>query len=292
MIILQFIANGLSQGAVYGLTALGFALVYRITKVFNIAQGVTYTLSAYVFYWLARMLNLPTLVGLLLGILCGVVFVIISELVIFYPLYKKESSSGVSLIASLGVYIFIVNLIALLFGNEIKVLSPGVEQTLSFTGIILTRIQLLEIIVFIVFATAFLIYLGYSKIGRNIRGLIDNAKLCSTLGMNIKAIRLVGCAFGGFLISTASSLVALDVGIDPQIGINAILNGAVGMIIGGITSLPGAAIGGLLLGIIQNLVVYQASARWQNAITFGLLIIFLIFKPEGIFGSKKRAEEG
>ena len=111
------------------------------------------------------------------------------------------------------------------------------------------------------------------------------------MGMDIKKIRLIACSFGAGFIGLASALVALDVGIDPQIGIGAILNGAVGMIIGGISSLSGAGIGGLLLGIVQNLVVYQTSARWQNTITFAILIIFLIFKPEGIFGSKKRGEE-
>lgn len=290
MIIFQFLANGIAQGAVYALTALGFVLIYRITKVFNIAQGATYVISAYTFFFLTRMLGLPVFISLSLGIIFGILFAIIIEIFIFYPFYKREASSGVSLIASLGIYIFMVNLIALLFGNETKILSPGIEKTFSFAGIILTRIQILEIVVFIILALVILLYLNLSKTGRMIRAIIDNPKLCPALGMNIRLIRIIGCGIGGFLISTASTLVALDVGIDPHIGMNAILNGAVGMIIGGIDSISGAAIGGMALGIIQNLVVYQVSARWQNAITFALLILFLIFKPEGIFGIKKRVE--
>ena len=289
--ILQFLANGIAQGSVYALVAFGFALIYRTIRVFNIAQGATYTVSAYIFFTFAKIINLPTLISLIIGIFAGIVLTTITESFIFYPLYKRDASSGIALISSLGIYIFMVNLIALFYGNETKILSPGIEKTFSFWGIILTRIQIFEILVGLLFIPAFLIYLKKSIIGREISGIIDNPKLALAMGMDIKKIRLIAGSFGAGFIGLASALVALDVGIDPQIGIGAILNGAVGMIIGGISSLSGAGIGGLLLGIVQNLVVYQTSARWQNTITFAILIIFLIFKPEGIFGSKKRGEE-
>ncbi|MEO0129641.1 MAG: branched-chain amino acid ABC transporter permease [candidate division WOR-3 bacterium] len=288
--LLQFLANGIAQGSVYAIVAIGFALIYQITKVFNIAQGATYTISAYIFFTIARILNLPVILGLIIGILAGVLFVILSEKFIFIPLYTKEASPGISLISSIGLYIFVVNFIALIYGNETKILSPGIERTFTFGGIILTRIQIFEIIACFLGIPIILIFLWTSRIGKQIRGVIDNPKLANALGTDIKNIRIIACIIGGGLISIGSCLVALDVGIDPQIGIGAILNGAVGMIIGGINSLSGAAIGGLTLGIIQNLVVYQTSARWQSAITFLILIIFLVFKPEGIFGSKKRTE--
>ncbi len=289
--ILQFIANGIAQGAVYGLVALGFSLIYRITKVFNIAQGATYTLSAYIFYTIFRILNLPVYAGIVFGFVSGILFVTITERFIFYTLYKREASAGVNIIASLGVYIFMVNLIALVYGNETKILNPGIEKTFTIGNVILTRIQIFEIIAILIAGPLLFIYLSKSKTGRKIRGLIDNPRLCLALGMDIKRVRIIGCSLGAFLICLASILVAMDVGIDPQIGIGAILNGAVGMIIGGITSLPGAGFGGMGLGIIQNLVVYQTSAKWQNTVTFAILIIFLIFKPEGIFGVRKRVEE-
>lgn len=289
--LLQFLANGIAQGSVYAIIAMGFALIYQITKVFNIAQGATYTISAYIFFTIARIFNLPVISGLMIGVLAGVLFVITSEKFIFIPLYKKEASPGISLISSLGLYIVVVNLVALIFGNETKILSPGIEKTFTFGEIILTRIQIFEIITCFVGIPGVLVFLLTSRLGKQIRGLIDNPKLANALGMDIKSIRIIACSIGAGLISISSCLVALDVGIDPQIGIGAILNGAVGMIIGGISSLSGAAIGGFTLGIIQNLVVYQTSARWQTAITFIILIVFLIFRPEGIFGKRKRAEE-
>ncbi|MGQ9701201.1 MAG: branched-chain amino acid ABC transporter permease [bacterium] len=291
MIIFQFIANGICQGAIYGLISLGFSLIYRTIRVFDISQGATYTICPYVLFTLFRLLNLPIYISLVVGIAAGIIFTYITGTFIFYPLFKKEASAGVSLISSLGIYIFMVNIIALIYGNETKVINPGIERTFMFGNIILTRIQLFEILAFLVATPLVLIYLKSSKTGRYIRGLIDNPKLTQALGIDIKRVRIIASGIGAFLISLASCLVAFDVGFDPQIGITAILNGAVGMIIGGISSFVGSALGGLSLGIVQNLVVYQTSARWQNTITFTLLLIFLIFKPEGLLARKKRIEE-
>lgn len=288
--LVQFLANGVAQGSIYALVAIGFALIYQITKVFNIAQGGTYVISAYVFYTTWRALHLPVGLGLVFGLSAGVLFVILTERFVFLPLYKKGASSGISLISSIGLYIIVVNLIALIFGNETKILSPGVEKTFSFAGVILTRIQIFEIIACFAGVPLLVIFLKVSNLGRKIRGVIDNPRLIAALGKDPVRIRVAACAIGAILIGVGSCLVAVDVGIDPQIGIGAVLNGAVGMIVGGISSLVGAAIGGMILGLIQSLVVYQTSARWQSAITFLVLIIFLVFRPEGLFGARKRAE--
>ncbi len=291
MVALQFISYGIIQGCIYALLGLGFALIYRTTRVFNIAQGATYTISAYIFFTFYNMIHLPGYICLILAVVSGIIFVVITEVSIFYPLSKRETPPSISFVASLGIYIFMINLIALIYGNEIKILRVGAEKTASFGGIILSRIQMAQIITFLIVLPLFFIYIKKSKNGIDIRALIDNPKLCQILGINVKKVRIIACSIGSVLICISSSLVALDIGIDPQTGIDAIMNGAVAMIIGGSASFIGTAIGGLLLGIIQSLAVYQISSKWQSAITFALLIIFLVFRPEGIFGGKRRVEE-
>lgn len=291
MIFLQFIVNGIAQGSIYALIATGFLLIYQLSKFLNIAQGATYLLSSYIFYYFLRVLNLPAFWGILAGLSFIILFVILTEKLFFIPLYNKNAHPGISLITSIGIYIFIVNLIALIFGNETKILNPDIEKTFTFSEIIITRIQLLQIIIAFILLPLSFIFLKFSKAGKEIRAAIDNPKLITVLGKDLTRIRITGCSIGASFISISSMLVAFDVGIDPNIGMVAILNGAVAMIVGGINSFYGAFLGGILLGIIQNIVIFFTSSRWQNAATFIILIFFLLFKPEGIFGRKKRVEE-
>jgi branched-chain amino acid transport system permease protein len=115
--------------------------------------------------------------------------------------------------------------------------------------------------------------------------------LLSTFGVEVSHLRVWIFAVGSLFAGIASCLVAIDVGMDPNVGMPALLVSAVSMIVGGIGIFESAAIGGFLIGVIQSLVVWQISARWQEAVTFALLIVFLLFRPQGVLGRRKRIEE-
>jgi branched-chain amino acid transport system permease protein len=124
-----------------------------------------------------------------------------------------------------------------------------------------------------------------------IRAMRDDVELLSSIGINPQHVRRIVFALGSSLAGVSAMLTGLDVGIDPNIGMVAILNGAVAVIVGGVGIFEGAAFGALLLGLLQSLAVWKFSARWQDTVTFLVLIIFLLLRPEGILGSRRRIEE-
>jgi branched-chain amino acid transport system permease protein len=287
----QFIANGIVSGCIFALVALGFGLIYHSTKVFHIAHGVVYTASAYVFYSLLILLHLNLILSFIGTLVFSALFGLILERYIYYPLHKKGASMGVVFISSLGVYTVLVNFIAMLYGNETQILSSSAEKAFHFGSVVLTRIQLVEAAAFLLLSSLTLGFLRLTKWGRLIQALADNPQLVSVIGMDVRKIRLLIFALGSVLAGFAACLVALDVGMDPRLGMNILLIAAVAVIIGGVKVFEGALVGAFLVGILQSLVIWQVSAKWEHAVTFVLLIVFLLTRPEGILGERRRLEE-
>lgn len=289
--LLQLLANGLVNGCMFALMALGFALIYNTTKVFHIAHGAVYTAAAYACFVLHVQLNWPLAIAVAGSVAAATALGVVIELALYAPLTRRNASTLVALLSSLGLYVALVNLIALLFGNETKVLRPGVEKTYGFLGVILTRIQLAEVATAAVILPLLVLLLRGALWGKIIRAVRDNPTLAEVLGVNLAAVRIAVFALGSALAGLAASLAALDVGMDPQVGMPALLIAAVALIVGGVGTFEGPVIGGFLLGLLQSLVVWQISARWTDAITFAILIIFLLFRPEGLAGRRRRLEE-
>lgn len=289
--LLQLLANGFVSGCAYALVALGFALIYNTTRIFHLAHGAVYVLSTYLFYTFLILWHFPFWVALILTLGLTAFLGILIDEIIYTPLVKQEASALILLLSSLGLYIILVNFIAMIYGNETRILTPGIQPTYTLGNVILTRIQVATVLAFIVLFITFVVLLRKTYLGKMIRAMRDNPDLVSLMGVNPKKTRRIVFALGSFLAGVASILIGLDVGFDPNVGMPVFLNGAVALIIGGVGIFEGAAYGALLLGILQSLVIWQASARWQDTITFLLLILFLVFRPEGILGTSRRIEE-
>jgi branched-chain amino acid transport system permease protein len=216
---------------------------------------------------------------------------ILIDKIVYRPHVNSEARPLIQLLSSLGLYIVVVNIIALFYGNETKVLLSGLQPTLSFGPVILTRIQVIEALSSLLLFSILLFILRRTKLGTIIRAMRDNPELVSALGIDSLEARRIVFALGSALASIAAILTSLEVGMNPNVGIGAILNGMVAMIIGGAAVFEGAVLGAFLLGIVQSLVIWQASAQWQDTFTFLLLTLFLLFRPEGILGVQRRVEE-
>jgi len=285
-----FLLYGLIKGFVYALLGVGFCLVYKTTRVFHIAYGVIYTSAAYFMLFFIEKLKLDTLFSLFSALLLTCLIGLLTEKAVYLPLRIKKASSGIYLISSLGIYIIGVNTIALLFGNETKILNPGIEKTFSIHKTILTRIQIYQIVLSFLILIAFLYFLKRFKLGKMITALSNNPELFEIFGWSEKMVRSSIFILSSLFAGIASILVSFDVGMSPHVGMDALLIAAVAMIIGGINNIGGAAIAGICLGIIQNLVVWQTSARWEQAVTFCILILYLLIFREKLLG-KMRLEE-
>jgi branched-chain amino acid transport system permease protein len=291
MLVVQLLANGLVTGCAYALVALGFALIYNTTRIFHLAHGAVYAVAAYLFYSFHVLWGLPLVGAALLTVVGAAVLGVLIDEVIHVPLDEQDSSMLIHLLSSLGLYIALVNIIAIFYGNQTKVMSPGVQETYTAGGAILTEVQIATVAVAVVLFVGLALLLRKTRLGQQLRAMRDDPELVSVMGLNPRLIRRVVFGLGSALAAVAAILLGLDVGIDPHIGLAAVLNGAVAVIIGGIGLFEGAALGALVLGLVQSLAVWQASARWQEAATFAVLILFLLFRPQGILGTQRRVEE-
>jgi len=287
----QLLANGLVNGCLLAMTAFGFALIYNTTRIFHIAHGAIYTASAYLCYIFLVKLGWNNLLSIFLSLILTALMGVITELFVYAPLERRRASLSVALISSLGLYIVLVNLIAMLFGNETKVLRQNVATTFYFGPVILTHLQLSQVIVATILLPLLLIFLRVTDWGKKIRALRDDPILTEVMGVNIRMVRLFVFALGSALAGTAAILYALDVGIDPHVGMPALLTAAVALIVGGVGTFEGAIVGAFLLGILQSLLIWQVSTRWIDTVTFALLIFFLLFRPQGLLGQRRRLEE-
>jgi len=289
LIILQFIANGLVMGSIYALVALGFALVYNTTRIFHIAYAVLYMFSPYMFLSFYNQLGYPFYVAFIVSMLVTMLLSLAIEQFIYQPLNRINSSLNVIMISSIGVMIVIINAIALFYGNETKIINNSISQTVSLNAIILTDIQLWQFCISVAIIGSFFLFLKFSKFGIRTRAIRDNATLSRVFEINVKKIRLILFALSAFFVAVAGNLVAYDVGMDPYVGMPILLTAVVALIVGGIGNFTAPVLGGFIIGMLQSITVLIFSSRWQDAVTFILLIVFLMFRPQGILGEKQRA---
>lgn len=293
--MLQFLANGLCNAGVYSLVAVGFGMILFAARTFHIAHGAVYTTSAYACYAALTLGGMPLALALIVGAAAGIVTGVLCERLVYYPLITPRRTSKASptviMISSLGAYIVIVNLLALTFGNDTKILRPGVESTISMDTVILTRIQITQVLVAGVCLLILWLALKSTNFGRTLRALADDDELVGVLGYNVRVLRTCVFAVGSVLAAIGAMLSALDVGITPHAGFEVVLIAAVATIIGGRGRFLAPVLGSVTLAVLQSVVAWRTSQKWTNLVVFGILILFLLLRPEGLLASRKRAEE-
>lgn len=284
----QFIVNGLITGVLYSLMAIGFALVYNTTRIFHIAAAGIYVFAAYMFWLFAVTLHLPLLLAAFIAIMLTMGLSLTTEVTVYRPLKNRKASLNVVMIASIGLLTVIVNLIAMFFGNETKVVDNSIQQPLVLGNIIVTMPQMWQLVVGACLLLVFMFALRLTNWGVRLRALSSDETLYETLGYNTRSSRTAVFLLSGVFVAVASCLTVYDVGMDPNMGMTVLINAMVAMIIGGVGRFSTCLLGGLTLGVLQAVTVYFFSSNWQNAVTFLVLLIFLFLRPQGIAGYKQR----
>ena len=285
--LIQVLINSVSAASVYALTALGFSLIYSTTRFFHFAHGAVYVSGPYFAYLFHSLLDVSLVFSLPLAVASSSILGIALEAFIYKPLRTKGSTSLILLLASLGIYIMIQNIISMIFGDDTKTLRSGiVREGLEFFGARITIIQLTIIIVCFVLLIACWILMKYTKIGSAMRAVASDPELALISGTDTDRVILFAFAIGSALAGIAAILISFDIDMTPTMGMNALMMGVVAVIIGGVGSIPGIALGALLLGMAQHLGVWKIGSQWQDAIAFVVLLIFLLFRPQGFLGKK------
>ncbi|MEN9978747.1 MAG: branched-chain amino acid ABC transporter permease [candidate division WOR-3 bacterium] len=293
----QLVLNGIIAGCSYSLVALGFTVIYRTVRFFNFAHGAVYTSGAYLTYFIIRsaagteLANheflLWSIAGLTGVIGAGISGVLIDRLV-YLPLRRRKAPVLIFLLASFGVFIFVQNLIQLLFGAGVLTLRTGpVKEGHFILGAVITNIQIAIIAVTCAVLAFLWLFLQKTKLGRAMRAVADDPITASVMGINPEKTIFFSFAIGSALAGAAGILISLESNIEPTMGMNAILKGIIGAIIGGVGSIPGAFCGGLFLGLIENLCIWKIQTSWKDVIAFAIFLIFLLFRPQGILGKKE-----
>lgn len=290
-LFLQLLANGLVNGALYAMMAIGFGIVWRSLRVFHVAYGGLYVLCAYLFYTFTGRTGMHPILSILLTLACAAAAGWVMEYALYRPFYRRRVGSGAVLIASLGVFIVLENLIAMIFGNELQTISRGIAQTWRVGPVILAELQVLQFVVGVVVVTLLWILVRRLRIFKALWAMGDQPELIPVLGLPLFLLRNLALMVSTVLIAIPACLICLDIGTNPHVGMSYLLIAAVAVLVGGINSYAGWVGGAMVLAVLQSLVVWKFSARWMDLVTFGLLVAILLLRPRGLLEREKRVEE-
>lgn len=289
---LQQLVNGVTWGSVYALIALGYTMVYGILRLINFAHGDVYMLGAFFAYFCARALGaaadpnpMKTLIVLLAAMIgCGLVGVVI-ERAAYKPV--RKSSRLAALITAIGVSLLLENGGLLVFGADPKFfpqIIPSHNLSLG-NGVTISNQQVIILVVSVVLMVGLRLVVHHTRVGKAMQAVSFNHTAAALMGISVDRIISFTFVLGSMLAAAAGVLVALqNPKIDPLMGIMPGLKAFVAAVLGGIGNIPGAMIGGLVMGIAEVLVVGYVSPTYRDAIAFVLLIVILLVRPAGILG--------
>jgi len=307
-LFLQQFLNGLSIGSIYAIFALGYTLVYSILGIINLAHGAIFTLGAYFTYALmggnfgfngllanaALPIKLPFAISLILGsTLAGLVGVAM-ERVAFQPLRREGSDPLLTVVSSLGVGVVIVNLIQYLVGAESYTypantygnLPPAINFGSPENPIPIRSVQVVIFGVSVVIVAILTYFINRTKYGKAMQAIAEDPTTASLLGINSDRFIILTFFISSFLAGLAGTLVASSVSIaGPYFGIAFGLRGLAVIVLGGLGSIPGAVLGGLLIGLVEAFVPAEYSG-YKDAVAFGILFIMLLVRPQGLLGRR------
>lgn len=281
--------TGVSLGSIYAIIALGYTMVYGIAKMLNFAHGDVIMVGAYVCFFAMGNFNLPPAVGVVLAVVVCTVLGMVIERLAYKPL--RAAPSLAVLITAIGVSYFLQNSAQLLWGAATKVFTPIVSGSLALVPgqLSISYVAILSVACCVVVMVGLTLFTGQTKMGKAMRACSEDKGAAQLMGIDVNATISMTFAIGSALAAVAgvlymSSYPILVATTGSMPGIKAFT----AAVFGGIGSIPGALLGGLLLGIIEIFAGGYISTQLQNAIVFAVLIVVLLVKPTGLLGKQIR----
>ncbi|NQU13254.1 MAG: branched-chain amino acid ABC transporter permease [Desulfobacteraceae bacterium] len=282
-LFVQLSLNGIWTGSIYALLGVSWGLIFAATRTFHFAHGVTFIVAAY-FTYIINVSGAGLIISSAGGILAAMLFGLAIEGVLYQGLRKAHATTLVIFIASLGSLIFFENLIAMLFGTDVKVISGIPIKVIKFGNVGFTTLHLTMFFSAVILIVGLMLFLKKTRQGKAIRAVISNAEMAKVIGININKVYLMVHILGAILVGSAAILVTLERGATPELGTWAILYAFIPVIIGGVGSMPGAALAGFIIGFAESIGIWKIPSQWQLGIAFVILLFVLIARPNGLFG--------
>jgi branched-chain amino acid transport system permease protein len=285
MLLLQLLINGLQLGAIYALTAVGFSLIFGSTKVFHVAHGSAFTIAGYIYWWLVSQGLVSWPLAVLAATVAAVAFGLMMERCVYRPIQRHEASFFTVFIAAFGAQIVVQNLIGSIFGRGFETVTTTLSRSVEvLPDLFIAPVAIISIVVALVIFTALTLFLSRTHVGMAMRALSENPDLVRIFGLDPARIAQYAFAIGSAIVVPGAIFTAMTAGLNPAIGAHVMLISLAATIVGGIGSLRGAAYGGLLLGLAENLALWKLDPQWSEAVVFIVLFLFIIFRPAGFLG--------
>lgn len=288
MNILQYVINGISIGSVYAIIALGYTMVYGIAKMLNFAHGDVIMVGAYISYCVTNYLGLPAIAGVLVSMVVCTLLGVCIEGLAYKPL--RGTPSLAVLITAIGVSYFLQNAAQLIWSSSPKSFTSIVsiapvhlfDNQITITG---------EVIVTVLVSVVIMIGLNWftssTRIGKSMRAVSEDRDAAQLMGINVNQTISVTFAIGSALAAIAGVLMCSSIPVlQPTTGSMPGIRAFTAAVFGGIGSIPGAMLGGILLGVIETFSKAYLSSQFSDAIVFGVLIIILLVRPAGLLGKQ------
>ena len=287
MEILQYLINGISIGAVYAIIALGYTMVYGIAKMLNFAHGDVIMVGGYISFCVTNYMGLPVIVSILAAVVVCTLLGILIENFAYKPL--RGAPSLAVLITAIGVSYFLQNSAQLIWGSAPKNFSSISFPPISLAGgkIVITGISVITILTSALVMVGLTLFTNKTRMGKAMRAVSEDRAAAQLMGINVNQTISMTFAIGSALAAIASVLLCSAVPtLMPTTGSMPGIRAFTAAVFGGIGSIPGAMLGGLLLGIIESLSKAYLPSQFSDAIVFGVLIIILLVKPSGLLGKQ------
>lgn len=287
-LFLSYLINGISLGSVYAIIALGYTMVYGIAKMLNFAHGDVIMIGAYISFCATQYMGMPAIVSVVMAMAVCTVLGIVIERLAYKPL--RQAASLAVLITAIGVSYFLQNMALLIWGSNPKNFTSvfNIGSISLFSGkLLISSETILTVLANIVIMIALTLFTGKTKIGKAMRAVSEDKGAAELMGINVNATISMTFAIGSALAAIAGVLLCSAYPtLQPTTGSMPGIKAFTAAVFGGIGSIPGAMIGGLLLGVIEILGKAYVSTELGDAFVFAVLIVVLLVKPTGLLGKK------
>lgn len=282
MQLLQAVLTGLLIGGVIGLFAMGLSLVFGVMKIINFAHGDYVMLAMYSSFFLYQWFHLDPLVSLPITILALVLVAVISYLVIFRRLVGMSDMP--QFLGAIGLSLLIQNTAQLAFSPASRTVTTAYSHYLSLGPIFINEPQLIAFVVALVLTAALALFLNRSDMGKAMRATVNDSGMAQMLGINPQLIFIITFSLGAVLAATSGAILVTYYPATPTVGAQFLILGFSAIVLGGIGNVMGSFVGGLLIGVVQQVSAVLISQDLQNAVVFLIFIVVLIVRPSGLFG--------
>jgi branched-chain amino acid transport system permease protein len=286
----QLLLNGIVVGAQYALVAVGFSIIFSITRIFHVAQGATYVLAGFACYEVSQRLHAGLLLGIVAALFVAAAFGFIMQEGLYRSITNAEHSLFAMFVASFGAVIVVDNVISWAFGDNTINVVPALTKTLNIGQLQITKGGLVGLGLTIVVIGGLGLLLHRTRVGTLLRALASDEELFEMTYGSSRKYRRIAFALGSILVVPGVLMIGSIQGLQSSDGITIGTILIAVTIVGGIGSLTGAALGGLAVGIVENLAQWKLSVGWDPVVTYGIIVVLMLARPTGLLRALRPAQ--